>query len=707
MKKNWCSRLFALLLCVGLMLCASAPVLAAAPIESLKVVIHNNEGMGAMTETMFNVYQLFTGTPNWEGEPKLDGNQWAVPGVESSDTQWNNWTLADVQWGASVSVANQQTLIDALTKLDSSTAAWAWPEGSNVFAQVDSAASVAAVLADHFDNAFMQAFMKWLTSHSYLTALTKEATADTVSGTSTYYVERSSADDPKDDTLTYTFGQTGYYLFAPDSTVLQDQPLSEFIVAVVGYQDIYIKTSQPSLDKVIENEAGPEGDAYAAVAGVGDTLTFKITAGLPASFADYTKYTLKLTDTLSKGLTYTDIESVTLVNKESNADVVYTIPANDSSTVTQGYSLSFEPESYTPGTLPTEDSTKLIIKFDDLRKGVAYTHQDGQDQASTQTLQSTNISPDAKFVVTYTAQVNQNAVVSADFSEPSAEAEHNFNNVEMEYSNDPNNDTSTATEPGPTDYIFVFALDLNKTGENGVGLPGAGFYLTKKEGEITYVARLKSNFMANPNDSVVNDVQIMEWINITESLPAGLTSIQGVTNFETLLTVYEDRKADYQAASNTDSAGEAEQALKDVEGVLKNFLISSREKIDSIVDAGSVPPISGLGDGTYTFTELVVPDGYNGIAPIIFTVTSQLNESKNALADVTFKFPGNDPEIQIFTGELATFHGHLTATVENEKAPLLPFTGGLGATMIYAAGFVFVVVSLVFLMLNRKKQRVA
>lgn len=700
MKKNWCSRLFALLLCVGLMLCASAPVLAAAPIESLKVVIHNNEGMGAMTDTMFKVYQLFTGTPNWEGEPELDGNQWAVP---DGNTQWNNWTLADVQWGASVPDANQQTLIDALTELDSSTAAWAWPEGSNVFAHVDSAASVAAVLADHFDNAFMQAFMKWLFGNSYINPI--QSTTETV-GTDNYSValnNGTTVDNYSDDTLTYTFGQTGYYLFAPDSTVLEDQPLSEFIVAVVGYQDIYIKTSQPSLDKVIENDpSNAEDDAYAAVAGVGDTLTFKITAGLPASFADYTKYSLTLTDTLSKGLTYTgDLKVVLQQTDQDDALKSYKISVDDTPADqldNNGYTVSPDPE---PGTLPEKDTT-ITVSFADLRHPLTISES---DDTSVSVPGSVIVKADAKFVVTYTAQVNQNAEVSAGFTPPSGDSgTYNFNNVAMKYSNNPNDDTSTATEPGPTDYVFVFALDLNKQDENQNGLPDAGFYLTK-DNQVAILNHTKASA-----DNVVTEAEIVNWVGLEDNLPTEITQSLGSEkkSFNALLDDYEKQKQD-TLSTDADVRAAAEEELKKIQAVLDaHFLVYSRDANDELsIDAGSVPPISGLGDGTYTFTELVVPDGYNGIAPIIFTVTSQLNESKNALADVTFKFPGNDPEIQNFTGELATFHGHLTATVENEKAPLLPFTGGLGATMIYAAGFVFVVVSLVFLMLNRKKQRVA
>ncbi len=86
----------------------------------------------------------------------------------------------------------------------------------------------------------------------------------------------------------------------------------------------------------------------------------------------------------------------------------------------------------------------------------------------------------------------------------------------------------------------------------------------------------------------------------------------------------------------------------------------------------------GLDDGTYILTETEVPDGYNGIDPITFTVSAE--HANEALGTLNGE-PTVDGAI-----EFTATDGVLAANVVNESGNILPSTGGIGTTLFYVVG---------------------
>ena len=103
---------------------------------------------------------------------------------------------------------------------------------------------------------------------------------------------------------------------------------------------------------------------------------------------------------------------------------------------------------------------------------------------------------------------------------------------------------------------------------------------------------------------------------------------------------------------------------------------------------------SGLDDGDYVLTETTTPAGYNTIKPITFTVTAdhKVEWTTGEHTDVLTSLSGNaaSGEITLAADKTA---GSLTADVVNVKGSNLPSTGGMGTTVLYAAGAAIVLVA--------------
>ena len=289
-------------------------------------------------------------------------------------------------------------------------------------------------------------------------------------------------------TATFTGLGYGYYVVAvPGATLANAKSQYATLVSVHSTKvDADIKGDLPTVDKKVQVD-GTGKDATDAK--IGDTLTFTLTSTIPDMSA-YDTYTFNFKDTLSKGLTYGDITSVTVegVDAPLVKDTDYTVTT-------------------TPA---AAGNTLLTVGMTDFKNK-----------------QQTNAGK--KITVTYTATLNENAVVGGA---------GNVNSAKIQYSNNPSTNGTGESEPSKV-RVFTYGFTVDKYtgdyGENATRLAGAEFTLAHKDGSaISFVQVSAGSATAN---AVYRVAKAGETGTTTITTPAnGKVVFEGLKNGEYTLT---------------------------------------------------------------------------------------------------------------------------------------------------------------------------
>ncbi|WP_302457663.1 isopeptide-forming domain-containing fimbrial protein, partial [uncultured Bifidobacterium sp.] len=233
-------------------------------------------------------------------------------------------------------------------------------------------------------------------------------------------------------TATFTGLDYGYYVVAvPGATVADTKSQYATLVSVGSTNvDATIKGALPTVVKKVNGES-------ATSAKIGDPLTFTLTSTIPDMSA-YSAYTFNFKDTLSKGLTFKQVDSVKVEGANSS--------------LTEGADYSVTTTSKTSG------ETLLTVAMNEFKK------------------QQANVGK--TITVTYTATLSKDAVVGGH---------GNTNSATIQYSNDPSNGGFGESEPSKV-RVFTYGFTVDKyTGDNytaeAVRLPGAKFTLAPKDGD--------------------------------------------------------------------------------------------------------------------------------------------------------------------------------------------------------------------------------
>ena len=293
-------------------------------------------------------------------------------------------------------------------------------------------------------------------------------------------------------TATFTGLDYGYYVVAvPGATLANTSGQYATLVSVDSTNvNANIKGSLPTVDKKVQVNGN---GADTADAKIGDTLTFTLTSTIPDMSA-YDTYTFNCKDTLSKGLTYGDITSVTVegVDAPLVKDTDYTVTT-------------------TPA---AAGNTLLTVGMTDFKNK-----------------QQTNAGK--KITVTYTATLNENAVVGGA---------GNVNSATIQYSNDPSSTGTGESEPDKV-RVFTYGFTVDKyTGDNyndaATRLAGAEFTLTAK-GDTSAIKFVQVNAGSATEDAVYRVAKAGETAGTTTTIttPAnGKVVFQGLKNGEYTLT---------------------------------------------------------------------------------------------------------------------------------------------------------------------------
>ena len=436
---------------------------------------------------------------------------------------------------------------------------------------------------------------------------------------------------------TYTGLTPGYYLVKDKDGSLTgtNVPYTLYVVQVVNSTlEFTPKGEVPSTDKKIVEDGNKVETNEASI---GDEVNYEITGTMPSNIADYKTYYYMFTDTLSKGLTY----------KENSIKV--TVNGVD---VTKYFYKGVGKYDETTG-------TTIEVGIVDLKALSLLT-----DSAVGE------ITKDTKVVLTYTATLNENAVIAGD---------GNPNDVKLSYSNDPNNsgngsttppenpDKPTPTHPtGETPKVEVVTytteLTILKTDEDNKFLPGVEFTLT---------------------GNGVNIVLVTEE-TFTEAADGTYWKLKDGTYTTTPPTV-----ADDETDNSADYADVNTKYTKTTNVVAKGNGETKTDVVGTVLADGTVT-FKGLGVGEYTITETKTLPGYNTIAPITFTLTFNAE---------TKTFASNNDKVTVGTDNM------LDTSIVNQKGSLLPSTGGIGTTIFYIVGAILVIGAGVILVAKKRMGR--
>lgn len=368
----------------------------------------------------------------------------------------------------------------------------------------------------------------------------------------------------------------GYYLIK-DVTNLdgKDDANSSWIIYVADSVSFDIKNVKPTVDKQVLDEAD---DAEAGATGgwgesadhaINESFQFKLKATIPADpdLAAYETYALTFTDTMSAGVTFESIESVT-VGGTAIAAASYTANkvGDDTSAPASG-----------------DAGISWTLSIDDVKSLVPEGKTWGTDVIEVE--------------VIYNAHLNDNAVIS---TAGGTDLDVNNNKVKLTYSNNPDDTGAGTSDTGetPEDFVWVFTYEVDNTkykvsAVEGNELEGAGFTLYSDSSKTTAIKLIDNN----DGTYTVADQSATTGVvtEMTSHTGDGIFNIKGLdagTYYLSETTVPDG----YNAAEDlTISIGATH--VENAAGTAANLTLEATHTDNSIVDTknNSLPSTGGMG----------------------------------------------------------------------------------------------------------------
>ena len=411
----------------------------------------------------------------------------------------------------------------------------------------------------------------------------------------------------------FTDLELGYYVIEDEGTTT---PISALMLDSTNPDmEVTLKADKPTIEKKIDGDIDTDENTDGMVdynnTAIGDEVPYELTSKVP-DMTGYEKYFFVVTDKLSKGLTFNDDIAITVGEKTLVKDTDYTVSTTEDT-----------------------DGTTVKIVFNNF---IQYKDQKG-----------------AEIKITYSATVNENAVIGTAGNPNSVELTYSNNpNVESDGENEPDDDDPVGVTPKDDTYTYVTEIEINKVDPQGNTLAGAEFELTGEK--LNKVIVVKEVFSEDANGEY-----------------------------------YQLKNGTYTKDEPTDEtkdqyASEKKYAVEEVKEVITT---SETVTVKATTGADGKIVFSGLSAGEYTITEIKAPAGYNLLdEPITLTIT--FTEPATGSTECTWSYSwsngDNDYSIQIV----------------NQTGTELPSTGGMGTTMMYIAGGLLVAAAVVLLLAKRR-----
>lgn len=522
--------------------------------------------------------------------------------------------LSDIDWGTGVITtgANYTAMIEALKNATPTL----YDNGETLLAGVNDATKVAMALSK-LENMAQEVdkFNEIVGAH--LTSTCAKAT---------------ESQDKK--TQVFEGLTAGYYLVKDVDNSLKDQQnqsYTKYLVKLVDTTTISVKSQAMNLHKFIV-EDGKEVKANNAA--MGETVSYRLESATSKMDGYEKPYTYVIHDELDEGLTFNK-DVVVKIGKNADLDKNEVYAAENVkvkySTVANGEYSETMPE------VPENGKLYIRITVNNLVE---------------------NSKQDMNVLVTYSATVNNKAVIGTN---------PNTNTAYLEYSNNPNqsqnNEITTSTTPAEHVYTYVAGFEISKVSPADKLLPGAQFMIEGTDATtITKLNVIGYSFKEDADGKYYN-----------------------VNNSYTTAT-----QDNYVGKKYVAEYGTIEKDGPQVVGM-------TSDKDETV---GTLR-FNGLKEGTYTITEVLAPTGYKKLdKPITVKIKWTAPKLENGETECEWTYTASSEENDAVLATSANDHYKIV----NQHGLTLPFTGGEGANLLAGLGLALMAAAVAAILYIKRRQ---
>lgn len=367
-------------------------------------------------------------------------------------------------------------------------------------------------------------------------------------------------------------------------------------------KDVYPKSTEPSVTKEIVNEDDTTANHSSATAG--EKVTFRIKTAIPSYSADYTNVTVKITDTLDKGLkldqsnfkviieetTYTELNETGVYKTENVTNNGFELTIESAyALIHPGADVTVEYEAEVLNINTGDDSNQNFVGNKNTAK-LTYTNNPGVIPDGET---GTKDTPEKK-TYTYTFAIGANLYGKQSTKEWNKETEEIVKTGELrEIENSDGTPTETNTLPGATFTLTKMALkeggnkDNDTDWEKLTGNNNVRTAISDDEGKLSFTGLSEGHYLleeiAAPDGYSVNEADIPVVISANYDADGKLTDYT--------ITINGNKTSTYTATYEGET-------IKNITSSVGNKVSDTYEFLNTKLS--SLPSTGGIGTTIFT-----------------------------------------------------------------------------------------------------------